>query len=167
MLLDEETVQMMADRGIWLSMQPILNDEDAIPFPPGSANQAKFEQVTDGTSQVYEWAKKHQVKLAWGTDVLFDPGLAKKQGKLLAKMKRWFTPYEALKQVTSTNADLLKMCGPRDPYPGALGVVAEGALADLLLVDGNPLEDIDLVADAESNFKIIMKNGQIYKNTIN
>lgn len=166
MLLDEATIQMMADRGVWLSMQPILNDEDAIPFPPGSPNQAKFEQVTDGTSQVYEWAKKHQVKLAWGTDVLFDPGLAKKQGKLLAKMKRWFTPYEALKQATSTNAELLKMCGPRDPYPGALGVVAEGALADLLLVDGNPLEDIDLVADAENNFKVIMKNGQIYKNTI-
>lgn len=165
-LLDEETLQIIADQDVWLSMQPILNDEDAIPFPPGSPNQAKYEQVTDGTGYVYEMAKKLNVKLAWGTDVLFDPELAKKQGKLLAKMTRWFTPYQALKQATSTNANLLKLCGPRDPYPGALGVVAEGALADLLLVDGNPLEDINLVADPDNNFKLIMKDGVIYKNLL-
>lgn len=166
MLLDEDTVKMIADRGVWLSMQPILNDEDAIYFPPGSNEHDKFIQVTDGTSRVYELAKKHNVKLAWGTDVLFDPELAEKQGKLLAKMKRWFTPYETLKQATSTNAELLKLCGPRDPYPGALGVVEEGALADLLLVDGNPLENLDLVADPDNNFKFIMKDGQIFKNTL-
>ena len=58
------------------------------------------------------------------------------------------------------------MCGPRDPYPGELGVVKEGALADLILVDGNPLDKIDLVADAEKNFVVIMKDGKIYKNTL-
>ena len=165
-LLDEQTVAFLAERDVWLSMQPILNDEDAIPFPAGSPNQTKFEQVTEGTDSVYRWAKQHGVKLAWGTDVLFDPELAKKQGKLLAKMTRWFTPYEALKQATYDNAQLMKMSGPRDPYPGAIGVVAVGALADLLLVDGNPLDDIDLVADAESNFKLIMKDGVIFKNTL-
>jgi len=166
-LLDEETLQMIADRDVWLSMQPILNDEDAIPFPAGSPNQAKFEQVTNGTSYVYETAKKLKVKLAWGTDVLFDPELARKQGKLLAKMKRWFTPHEALKQATSTNAELMKMSGPRDPYPGELGVVKEGALADLLLVNGNPLEDIDLIANPDENFALIMKDGKIYKSMLN
>ena len=165
-LLDDETIRMIADRDVWLSMQPILNDEDAIPFPAGSPNQAKYEQVTDGTSNVYESAKKHNVKLAWGTDVLFDPALAKKQGKLLAKMKRWFTPYKALKQATSRNAELLKLSGPRDPYPGDLGVVQEGALADLILVNGNPLENLDLVAGSEENFAVIMKDGKIYKNTL-
>lgn len=165
-LLDEETLQMIAERDIWLSMQPVLNDEDAIYFAPGSNEHAKYIQVTDGTSYVYETAKRLGVKLAWGTDVLFDPALADKQGKLLAKMKRWFTPYEALKQATSTNAELLKMCGPRDPYRGALGVVEVDALADLLVVDGNPLENLDLVADPENNFKLIMKDGQIFKNTL-
>jgi len=82
-------------------------------------------------------------------------------------MKRWFTPHEILKMATSTNAELVKLCGPRDPYPGKLGVVEEGALADLILVDGNPLENIDLVVDPDSNFKVIMKNGQVYKNTVN
>ena len=166
-LLHDETFEMMTEKGAWFSMQPILNDEDAIPFPEGSFQQEKFIQVTDGTSRGIELAKKHGVKVAFGTDCLFDPELARKQGKLLAKMKRWFTPHEILKMATSTNAELVKLCGPRDPYPGKLGVVEEGALADLILVDGNPLENIDLVVDPDSNFKVIMKNGQVYKNTVN
>jgi imidazolonepropionase-like amidohydrolase len=66
---------------------------------------------------------------------------------------------------TGTNAELLKLSGPRDPYPGRLGVVAEGALADLLLVDGDPIANLDLVADRAKNFLVIMKDGKIYKNT--
>ena len=67
----------------------------------------------------------------------------------------------------STNAELLALCGPRNPYTeGPLGVIEEGAYADLILVDGNPLEDLDLVADAEMNFSVIMKDGKIYKNTL-
>jgi imidazolonepropionase-like amidohydrolase len=106
------------------------------------------------------------VKLAWGTDTLFDPELAKKQGKLVTKLAKWFTPYEALKMVTYDNAQLLKLSGPRDPYPGKLGVVEEGALADLILVDGNPLENLDLVGDPHKNFVVIMKDGVIYKNRL-
>lgn len=68
---------------------------------------------------------------------------------------------------TSTNFQLFKMSGPRDPYPGKNGVIEKGALADLLLVDGNPLENIKLIADPENNFKLIMKDGVIYKNTLN
>jgi imidazolonepropionase-like amidohydrolase len=66
---------------------------------------------------------------------------------------------------TSTNAELLALSGKRNPYPGKLGVVEQGALADLLLVDGNPLENINLVADPK-NFVVIMKDGAIYKNTL-
>lgn len=122
--------------------------------------------MTDGTEKVVKLAKKHKVKMAFGTDTLFGSGLAKKQGKLVAKLSRWFTPHEALKMATHDNAQLLKLCGPRDPYPGAMGVVEIGALADLILVDGNPLENINLVADPDMNFRIIMKDGKIYKNTI-
>jgi imidazolonepropionase-like amidohydrolase len=67
---------------------------------------------------------------------------------------------------TSTNAELLALSGKRNPYPGKLGVVEQGALADLLLVDGNPLDNINLIADPANNFKLIMKDGTIYKNTL-
>lgn len=163
-LMSEETVKLMAEKGAWFSMEPMLNDEDAIQFPAGSENQRKWIQVTDGTDKVINLAKKYKVKTAFGSDILFDAEMGKKHGKLLAKLKRWYTPFEALKMVTSGNAELIKMCGPRDPYPGDLGVVKEGALADLILVNGNPLENIDLVADPDKNFALIMKDGKIYKN---
>jgi imidazolonepropionase-like amidohydrolase len=60
----------------------------------------------------------------------------------------------------------MALSGFINPYPGKLGVVEAGALADLLLVDGNPLEDINLVADPDKNFVVIMKDGRIYKDTL-
>jgi imidazolonepropionase-like amidohydrolase len=111
-------------------------------------------------------AKKHGVKLAWGTDTLFDPERAKKQNEQLAKMVRWFTPAEVLKMATHDSAQLLALSGPRNPYPGGLGVVEKGALADLLLVKGDVLADLELLDDPEANLLVIMKDGTIYKNTV-
>jgi len=67
---------------------------------------------------------------------------------------------------TYVNTQLLKLCGSRDTYSEELGVVKEGALIDLILVDGNPLENINLVTDPEYNFVMIMKDGKIYNNAI-
>ena len=67
---------------------------------------------------------------------------------------------------TSVNGELLQLSGPRNPYPGRLGVVEQGALADLLLVDGNPLADIALIADPHRNFVVIMKDGRVVKNQL-
>jgi imidazolonepropionase-like amidohydrolase len=67
---------------------------------------------------------------------------------------------------TGTNAQLLALSGKRNPYPGKLGVVEEGALADLLLVDGDPLANIKLLEDPKKNLVVIMKNGQVFKNIV-
>jgi len=163
--IEEETAKMMAEKGVWWSMQPMANDEDALKFE-SPISTAKYEQCISGLEKAIKSAKKYNVKTAFGCDMLFDPAQAAKQGKYLAKMTQWYTPFEALKMATSTNAELVKLCGPRDPYPGALGVVEEGALADLVLVDGNPLADIWLVADPDKNFVMIMKDGKIYKNHV-
>ncbi|WP_172292302.1 amidohydrolase family protein [Pseudoruegeria sp. HB172150] len=165
-LLGRETLEMMKEHDVWLSVQPILNDEDAFSFNDPFST-AKFIAVTDGTTKSIEMAKEIGVKVAFGTDMLFDAKLAEKQGKFLAKMATWYTPYEVLKMATSTNAELLELAGPRHPYQeGPLGVIEPGAYADLILVDGNPLEDIDLVADPAANFDLIMKDGEIFKNEI-
>jgi imidazolonepropionase-like amidohydrolase len=164
-LLDEETVSMMAEHEVWWSLQPFLDDEDAIPIPD-PARRPKQLQISSGTDTAYQLAKKHQIKLAWGTDTTFDAKLAGRRGAQLAKMTRWFTPAEVLQMATSANAELLAMSGQRNPYPGRLGVVEEGALADLLLVDGNPLQDLSLVATPDTCFSVIMKDGRIYKNEL-
>lgn len=165
-LMDETTAKIMAEKGIWLSIQPFLDDEDATPFPAGSANRIKQLQMTQGTDTAYALAKKYHLKTAWGTDTLFDAKVAARQGAQLTKMIRWYSPAEVLKMTTSTNAELLALSGPRNPYPGKLGVIAEGALADLLLVNGNPLENIQLIENPSQNFAIIMKDGKLYKNLL-
>jgi imidazolonepropionase-like amidohydrolase len=166
-LMDEETAQLMAEKGTWLSMQPFLDDEDANPYPEGSENRAKQLQVATGTDNAYNLAKKYNLKTAWGTDNLYSAQGATRQGAKLAKLVRWYTPAEVLRMATSSNAELLAMSGPRNPYPGKLGVVEEEALADLLLVDGDPLENIQLIEDPAKNFVVIMKDGKIYQNLLN
>lgn len=164
-LMNEADAKLIAEKGIWLSLQP-LHEMMRTGLAEGSVERAKAEEVWPGISRTYELAKKYKIKTAWGTDILFSRALATQQGAILASLVRWYTPSEALTMATGTNAELLALSGKRNPYPGKLGVVEEGALADLLLVDGDPLENIDLVADPANNFEIIMKDGVIYKNTL-
>jgi len=164
-LMDEASAKLIAERGIWLSMQP-FPDEMADAFPPDSFERQKAHEVFAGTDKTYALVKKYNIKTAWGTDILFSPALAKRQGELLSKMVRWFTPAETLIMATGTNAELLMLSGKRNPYAGKLGVIEVGALADLLLVEGNPLENIQLIADPVRNFVVIMKDGKIYKDKV-
>lgn len=162
-LMDDAVARKMAERGIWLSIQP-LPEELALAFPPGSQQRAKAAEVFAGTDVAYRLARKHNLKTAWGTDIIFSPALASRQGALLVSLLRWYEPAEALVMATGMNAELLALSGKRNPYPGKLGVVEEGAYADLLLVDGDPLEDLALLADPDSALLVIMKDGKVYKN---
>ena len=161
-LLDEETMKLLAENGTWLSLQAL---DPAPPTAPESTRRKKA-QVIDGTDSAFKWAQKYGVKLAWGTDFLFDPRQNAKQTADILKLRKWMTPAEVLKLVTHDNAQLLALSGPRNPYPEKLGVVEEGAYADLLLVDGDPLANLDLIGDPAKNFSVIMKDGKVYKNTL-
>jgi imidazolonepropionase-like amidohydrolase len=159
----DETLQLMAEKGVWLDPQPFFAGDLEY---PDAERTAKFKQVTDATADLYSKAAQFGVKLGFGTDLLMNPP-SENQGAQLARLGTWFSPFEVLKIATSQNAELLELSGPRHPYrEGPLGVVAEGAYADLIIVDGNPLEDLDLVANPDANFDLIMKNGVIYKNTL-
>ena len=163
-LMDEPTAKLIAEKGIWLSTQA-FPDEMADAFPPGSSERAKALEVFAGTDRTFALAKKYKIKTAFGTDILFSESLAQRQGELLAKWTRWYTAAETLVMATETNAELLALSGKRNPYPGKLGVVEEGALADLLLVDGDPITDIKLIEDPK-HLLVIMKDGMIYKNAL-
>jgi len=164
-LMDEATAKLIAEKGVWLSTQP-LPEELRQGFPVGSVQRAKADEVWPGIARTYELAKKYKIKTAWGTDVLFSQALAQRQGAILASLVRYYSPAEALAMATGTNAELLALSGKRKPYPGKLGVVEEGALADLLLVDGDPIANINLIADPDKNFVVIMKDGKVYKNIL-
>jgi imidazolonepropionase-like amidohydrolase len=158
-LLDEDTLSLMAEKGIWLSTQTFADDNPNI----DPKRREKRQGIVANNPALWKNAKKLGVKLAWGTDFLFEPDLNVKQNSYLLKLKNWFTPAEILKLVTYDNAQLLALSGPRAPYGGRLGVVEQGALADLLLVNGNPLARIELLGDPAKNFDVIMKDGKFYK----
>lgn len=163
-LIDEPTMKLIAEKGVWLSMQPFIGEGNNQYTTPDQ--QAKHELVVQGTDRAYRLAKKFGVKLAWGTDLLFNPANAKNQNLNIAKMTRWFSNFEILKMITHDNAELLALSGRRNPYPGRLGVIEEGALADLIVVDGNALKDINVLTQPEEKIVLIMKDGKVYKNKL-
>ena len=158
-LLDEDTLKLMAEKGIWLSGQMLVESTEAM----DPKRREKRKPVIEGQQIVWPMAKRLGVKLAWGTDFLFEPDLNAQQNAYLLRLKPFFAPAELLRLATSQNAELLALSGPRTPYPGKLGVVEVGALADLILVNGDPLADIDLIGDPERNFAVIIKDGRIVK----
>ncbi len=162
-LLDEATMKLLAEKGIWLSAQAFEETNN----PNFTEDQkAKQREVVQGVTNAFAWAKKYKVKLAWGTDFLFNPANNTNQNADILKLTEWLTPFEILKLVTHDNAELLTLSGPRNPYPGKLGVIEEGAYADVILVEGNPLKDLSVVKDYANNFKVIVKDGKIYKNLL-
>lgn len=164
-LADEETVQIMAGEGVWWSIQPFLADEDANPYTD-PRQQAKQQEVAQGTMRAFDMAKTHGVPLAFGTDILFNPAGAASQGRQLAKFARFMSPLEALHKATGAAGELLAMSGARAPYDGRLGVIAEGALADLLVVDADPEAGLDWLDDPDGNLRLIMKGGRVFKDTL-
>ena len=151
-----------------------LVEHAAVPRRDGRRVSARLAQrakamrrCSPARTRTYALAKKYKIKTAFGTDVLFSEALAQRHGRTAeSSWTRWYTPAEVLAMATGTNAELLALSGKRNPYPGKLGVVEEGALADLLLVDGDPIANIKLIADPEKNFVVIMKDGRIYKNAL-
>lgn len=164
-LLDEDTVKLMAEKEVWWSLQPFVDDRKS-GFEEGSPNRIKQLQVMKGTERAYALAKKYRVKTAWGTDTLFNAESARNEGEKLVWTSRFVSPAEVLTMATSANGELLALSGLRSPYEGKLGVVEEGALADLLLVNGDPIADLKLLADPAKNLLVIMKDGRIYKNLV-
>lgn len=159
-MLDEATLRLLAEKGVWLSLQTLRADSPGM----AEARRVKRRPVIEGQDRVWPLAKQLGVKLAWGTDFLFEPEINAQQNAYLLRLRPWFTPAEILRLVTHDNAQLLALSGNRSPYSGRLGVIEEGALADLILVNGDPLANFELIADPAANFSMIMKDGRIYKN---
>ena len=164
-LADLETVKMMREEGAWWSIQPFLQDEDSNPRS-NALQQQKAEEVAQGTVRAFEMGRAEGVNMAFGTDILMNPGASQNQGRQLAKLARFMPPLEALRMATGKAGDLLALSGPRDPYQGRLGVIAEGAHADLLVWDGDPETDLGFLEDPGNTLRLVMKGGRVFKETL-
>lgn len=163
-LADEETVALIGEKGIWLSTQPFAEHDHNY---PDAERAEKNREICSGVDDVYGWARKYGVKLAFGTDLLFEPTGAPRQSVMASRLGNYFSNVDALKILTSGNASLFEMSGDRNPYGAArLGVIDEGAWADVLLFDGNPIEDLSVIAKPDENLALIVKNGVVFKNSL-
>jgi imidazolonepropionase-like amidohydrolase len=162
-LLDEKTLNRMADEGVWLSTQPFTTCHEP---QLSDVSNTKLAVVCQGTEFVYKTIKKYpKLKVTYGTNIFNDPVNIENEVKWLARLSEWHSPGELLIMATGNAGELLKLSGIRNPYPGDLGVVKEGSYADLLVIDGNLLQDIAVIGELD-NLKLIMKDDQIYKNTL-
>lgn len=163
-LIDDEIAQLMAENDVWLSPQVVVY----LTFSPdlGPVRLAKGQQVAAGLDTMFQLAKQYDLKIAFGTDVVVNPEACADQNREFVERTQWFTPAEVLQQATSLSGELLQLSGERSPYPGKIGVIEAGAHADLLLIDGNPLEDISILQNHDEVLDLIMKGGEIYKNEL-
>jgi imidazolonepropionase-like amidohydrolase len=164
-LLTEETVKLAAEKGAFVSPQAAVFMSPAPPsFTP--AQKERQQQAKEGFDRLMKACKKYNAKVLFGSDMVASIESKKAQVTEFTLRSDWFTNAEILQQATSGNAEVLELSGPRNPYPGKLGVIEEGAYADLLLINGNPLDDISILTKPEENLALIMKDGKIHKNII-
>ena len=174
-LIDEPTMKLIAERGVFLSPQayvfggafapPAGAASGPPPTPAQLAQRAKSQLVSTGLDRMMQLARRYQVRVAFGTDVFGSSRVFGWESREFGARLRWFSSAEILRQATSINGELLALSGARNPY-GRVGVLEPGALADLLIVDGNPLEDVRVLEEPEKNLRLIMKDGRIYKQTL-
>ena len=167
--LTEKTMKLMAKNDVFLAptARISLTTPEVVGLDPTSSTAEKLRQVNQGASNQLKWAKQYGVTLVFSTDQFGAPENFKIQSDEFLTLAEVFEPIEVLRMATSNVAALLELSGELHPYrEGPLGVIQEGAYADLLLIDGNPLEDVTLLADYENNIDLIMKDGVIYKNTL-
>lgn len=169
-LMTEVSAQAIKDADVWVV--PFYShlglDEETVVKVLGPLAAPKFLEVQAGSRNQMRLLKEYGIeKVAFSTDIIGDPAaLTKQNDEFKYRLEEW-SSYEVLLQATSKAGELLALSGKLNPYPaGALGVITEGAYADILLVDGNPVEDALIMTDYENNFDLIMKDGVIYKNTL-
>ena len=178
----QETLRLMKDKDVFLVSQmtgisPYLNQHPGL---ASATNRQKLRAAQELSKDYVENVKAVRPKMAFQTDVVFTTAEAM---RAQVDYEKWlhadlFGNHAMLVAATSAAGELVAYSGKANPYPGKLGVIEEGAYADILVVDGNPLEDIAVIGgnpkwyDAEPRgpniptIRVIMKDGRIYKNTL-
>lgn len=180
--ISEKTMQRIAKEGGFVvpQMWGISPDLARNPLMPAS-KIPMVKQLGEQYKDVGRQLVKNKVKVVFASDYVgvFADAERARRYEIWWRTQCFDSNFEVLKQMTSTAGEMLALSGPRNPYQaGKQGVIEPGAYADLLLVDGNPLEDITVIGgtdkwfDAEEEYKpietlnLIMKDGVIYKNTL-
>ena len=159
--VSEDTVAMMADYHAFYVptfISLVQRVESAAETHLPAAIVENLKRTIARGQEVYGWACKHKVPIGFGTD-LWGPEAQKAQLREFEMRRALDSPVNILRSATATNAELLM-------EKGTLGIIAEGAYADLLIVEGDPLTDLSVLMNPDKNLKFIMKDGTVYRNEL-
>ena len=165
-MLSERVIKLMAEKDAFLVVEAFMSTANApASFTPDQ--RKKFQLAKDSFDNLIKMAKKHKLKIAFGSDLFLSKEMYDFQSQEWVARSKYFTPVENLMQATSIGAELIELSGPRNRYQeGPLGVIKKGAYADILLIEGDVMNDITVLADPVNNIDLIMKDGVIYKNSL-
>ncbi len=168
-IMDDEIAQVIKDKGIWVVPSYFTSSliaERKIPLP-NEETYKKTERVGKAMFKSAELIKKYGIEnIAYGTDCVGTTNVHETQMRELGAIEDTFDTITALRMATSNCGRLFEMSTYQHPYQeGKLGQIVEGAYADLLIIDGNPLDGVECVMNDDTK-KVIMKDGEIYKNTL-
>eukprot|EP00804_Cyclotella_cryptica_P024677 CCRYP_001672-RA/>CCRYP_001672-RA protein AED:0.19 eAED:0.19 QI:0/-1/0/1/-1/1/1/0/404 len=164
MIDDEDTMMLLKEKGVWLS--PQVSVYKSKPSAGFTAEQvAKHYSAYEAIDTMFNLAKKvGMTNIVFGSDIIADLDKVRNLNQEFVFRSKWFSPSEILRQASSNGGELLSLSGRFNP--GRLGVIEVGALADILVVNGNPLEDISIMSNPKDNIQLIMKDGKVYKNEL-
>lgn len=169
-LAEEKTIKRMKKLDAVMSLQAyaayeIFKEPEKIPGF-SAENARKGRQVNEGADRMLSWVAEYEVDTFGGSDLWTFDTLPLVPQDLVVR-KRWFSDVEILRQNTSNAGRWLAKSGTKNPYrEGPLGVIEVGAYADMILVDGNPLADVSVLVEYEKNIRVIIKDGEVYKNSL-
>ncbi|HAT1867832.1 TPA: amidohydrolase family protein [Legionella pneumophila] len=159
--VSESTVELMSESGVFYDptfISLVQRIESAEQNRLSEAIVANLKNTIEKGKKVYEYALKYKIPIAFGTD-LWGPEAQRDQLREFEMRKELDSAANIIRSATVVNAELLMQ-------KGKLGVISEGAYADLLVVDGNPLVNLNVLLRPDENLKLIMKDGVIYKNEL-
>ena len=185
LMKEPETFKMVAKANAWLvpAMGAFADEIFEHPYygNPDLPAYHKVKKIITNADNWIKLANKYKVNLGFGSDVVVStkPVWRSSRDFQITQWGKAFGNFRTLKAMTYDNGRLMALTGHMNPYPGKLGVIEEGAYADIILVDGNPLKDLSVIGASPKMFGVpprptssvdtiplVMKDGKIYKNTL-
>ena len=175
--LDEETAKMIVEQDVFLNPCPQFTLEEVKwnhmgewsdqPSQKRKKNKRGGNPVKEHIAETTELIHKYNIKILFGTDLMIMYNEYEPRESLdFTEYKKRFGSYKGLLAATGNFHELTKLTTYQNPYPdGKIGVLEKGSYADLLILNANPVEDLNVLGNTE-NILLVMKDGKIFKNTL-